>query len=447
VRQERKPIQPLPFFLSIVFLAVLFTIYLSLRPIPADPEAYAYLANLRALTETGSFFGIDEPLPILLLFFWKSVFGLNYLTAFHSFSALGFSFCLHLGLLLFRRHEWKMNHYFLVYLSAFLPLTHEFPVTYFNEMICALFLLSIAHTFRMESILDLLLFPALCLAAFFADLRTFLFGFSLFVLVQGWFSMQKVKSRTTVFYKRKNIPFLVMMFYFGALGLFLIIASIIDFFDPDSFSSLVRHWFRIILQTGPAILAIVIGNLLLDTEKELNTRTFTGILVLLIFGVILFNYSKYDSQKNLELEEFRSDMVRSQVKLSAGIQILGSPIQGNYLYFQTKIPIQFVRSANTPGDLFLFLNDIWQADLNEMNKKYSSEKKRDKKPDIIPLGERSVLISNQVFENLSKEVDTNILKRKAMDAFALTWEETLYLKYLRWQQSLFGYTTYQLKPR
>ncbi|WCL47684.1 hypothetical protein [Leptospira sp. GIMC2001] len=442
MNQDKKPLNPLQFFLSILILFVIFLIFLFQRPVPANPETYSYLANLRAVTESGSFFGIDEPLPIMLLYFWKSLFSLNYLTAFQSLAALLFSISLHLLLLLFRKTQWKANHYFLVYLASFLPLSHEFPLTYFNELLGLVFILLIFHTFRMETFLDLLLFPALVIVAFFSDFRMFLLGFSIFTIYQGTKSMQAVRSRTTVFYKRKNIPFIIMISYFSVLAVMLISFSAVDFFSQTSFYDLIAHWSLIIFHLGPCILILAIGNILLGTEKELNTRTFTGILIISIFAVIFYNYSSYDSKLDDQLENIKEDYVRSQSRIQGIGQVYSNPVLSNYLFFQTKIAHKYIGASTREDFSYLHIDDIWQADLNEINKRYTI-KRKDRKVELYPLGQKSILISKTIEDRIAKEPETNLYRKKLEDTIASMQEKRPFLNFLRWQQRFIGYSNSQ----
>lgn len=441
--QDRQKLNPLTFFSSIFFLGFLFFIYLSLRPVPADPEAYVYLSNLRAVTESGSFFGLEEPFSVLILYFWKSFLHLNYLTAFQSLASILFSLSLHLVLLFFRKGDWKLNHYFLVYFSAFLPFSHEFPVVYFNELVGLLFLLLVFHTFRMENILDLLLFPILVLAIFFADLRIFLLGFSLFVWIETWKASNRIKAKTTVFYKRKNIPMIISLVYSVSLVVFLVLASWYDFFSPSSFWDLLVHWGTVVFFLLPAVVAILLGNLLLDTEKELRTKTFTIILVAAMLGIVVFNYSRYNTelQDNLELE--KEAMIKAQPMLRGIKAVYLPPKSANYFYFKTKIPINYMIPDEPEKESFLFVDDIWQADTNEINKTYRNKKKRKKATLVLPLGERAALIHYSVVEEILQEKENHPLRDRIEKGLNQLRPESPYLSYLSWQQKFIGYSHLQ----
>lgn len=439
---ERNTLNPIQFFLSIIFLFIIFSIYLSLRPILADLHAYVFLANLRAITEGSVFFGYEEPMSILFLYFWKTLFGLNYLTAFQTLSALLFSLCLHLIMLLFRKGDWKLNHYFLVYFSAYLPYSHEFPTVYFNELLGTLFILLLFHTFRLETILDLLLLPVLIIITFMADLRFFLLGFTIFVVIQSLIGMGKMKSRTTVFYKRKNIPLIVLLSYLGMVILFLVFSSITDFFGESSFFGLVGYWFRVVVYILPAFLLLFVGNILLGTEKELRTMAFTVILVISIFGIILLNYSRYNPNLQKDIEIQKNELVRIQPQILGLGNIYVDPILSNYLYFQTKLVTQHFQSKTKTNTDLLYVSDIWQADINEIEKKYLTRRRRQRQ-ELYPVGQNAALILPSLEANILKDEDNHRLTSKIKEARQNIPQLTRYNRYLRWQIKFINYSSLQ----
>jgi len=442
VYKERKPLNPIAFFLSIFILFGIFWLYLNLRPVLADPESYIFLANLRAITEEGAFFSWEEPLPVLLVFFWKSIFGMNYLTSFQSIAALLFSVNLHLILLLFRKGEWKFNHHFLVYISAFLPYSHEFPILHFHELVGLTFLLLIFHTFRMETLLDLFLFPALLLVSFFTDLRMFIIGFTIFIVWSCLRAMSSNKSRTTVFYKRKNIPFIILSSYLLGLFITLILFSIFDFFGDSSFTKLIIHSSTMLFYLAPAFFLLLVGNILLGTEKELNTRTFTGILVACILVAVYFNYSNYDETMDDLLESKKEDFIRSQSLVSNRSIIYSDPITSHYVYFATKIKNRFYEIESRDSNSYLYLDDVWQADLVDINKRYPA-RKRDRRIELIPLGNRSAFLNKNLQDRIVSDKSSTAYKTKLVDYLKLFSKLFPYQDYILWQQEFLGYSNLQ----
>lgn len=437
--QDKDRLNPTVFFLSILFLTVVFSVYLHLRPIPANPEAYTYLANLRALTETGRFFGVEEPVPLLILSLWKSLLPLNYLTAFQSLAALVYSLSLHLIMLLFRREKWTINHYFLVYFSAFVPYSHDLPTIYFNELLGILFILLLFHTFRMETILDLLLFPLLVFAAFLADLRTFLLGFSIFLVIQSIRGMDSLKARSTVFYKKKNVPLIILLSYLGALSLFLVLASVYDFFGESSFATLLGHWMQISIHILPAFLLIAIGKILLGTEKELRTLTFTAVLVVGMLGTVFFNYSRYDAGIQNSLELTKEELGKIQPRVQGMGPIYTDSVTANYQYFQSKSILNYTLTSSMPEPSLLYVSDLWQADVNEIQKRYIPPKRKDRRLEVIPMGQNSALLTDALARLVTEDKNETPWKSKIQESHSRILQTTPYARFLQWQQKRFGY--------
>ncbi len=441
---EKDTHNPIAFFTSVLFLGVCFFLYLYLRPVPPDPKTYVYLANLRALTESGVYFGPQEPLSILLLYFWKSLFNLNYLTTLQSLAAFIFSLSLHLILLLILKRQWKLNHYFLVYFSAFLPLSHEFPIVFFHELLGLLLILLIFHTFRMESILDLILFPVLVTAAFLADLRFFVLGFTVFAVFRSYLAGEKVRMRTTVFYKRKNIPYILLFGYLFCLISVLILFSYLDFFSPSSLKDLFIHWGKICLYLFPAFSTIFLGKVLLDTEKELRSPIFTSILIVITVSVILWNYSKYNPNSNSRLESEKDLLIKSIPMLEGSTHAFIPPETAHFLYFKTKIRMNYLIPEPAPPNSYLRLEEIWQADINEINRLYSSRKGKAKSlVEVIPLGDRTAFLSRETEIKILKDRNAGPLQKKILEAKQKIPKYSPYHNYLEWLLSRIGFSHLQ----
>ena len=269
--REPKPISIPSFLFSILVLAICFTIFSSFRPFPTWETEWEYLANLKSLTEEGGFYTAREPLPFALLLIWKKITGLNYIPAFLSLAAFFYSTFLHLFLLLLRRDSWGRNHYLFLFLAAFLPFSYVFPTTYFPETVCLVFILLVFLTFRFEKLTDLIVFPVLTLLAFFSSFTMFFLGFSFFVIFSGIRGARRQAQRTSVFYKKKNIPFIFVTSYLIFFAISLVLISYFDFLGPGSVSTLFGEWFSISKYIILPMLLVGIGHILLKTEKELNT--------------------------------------------------------------------------------------------------------------------------------------------------------------------------------
>ena len=56
----------------------------------------------------------------------------------------------------YRKNEWGLNHYFIIYLVAFAPFSIYLPFEYLEEMLCLVVILLLQVDFKMENVGDLL---------------------------------------------------------------------------------------------------------------------------------------------------------------------------------------------------------------------------------------------------------------------------------------------------
>lgn len=439
---EKDSFNPLLFVVSILLLGIGFYLYLALRPVPEDLETYSFFANLRSLKDSKQFYTPEEIFPIFLLHYWKLIFRFNDLTALQTLVAIIYSCCLHLILFIFQKSKWSRNHYLLVYLSSLLPFSHEFPITYYTELISLFFILILYHKFRFETILDLFFVPFVFILAFFSDLRFFIFGFTIVASVLGIKAAVQFKNKTTVFYKRKNIPLLILLFYYILLIISFIVFSITHFFGENSLSSLFKYYGTILLHLGPVWIVIGIGNLLLKTEKELQTYTFSLILLAGISLLIFWNYSHYNKDKFASLYRDADAIYRVRGFLLESEIVFLPPGLSNYLYYNYNYPTQHINIKPNLKSM-IYVDDLWQADLNELQRNYSQRKKKSNLPDFIAVHDNSAFISYEIEEKILSDKTNHPIKKKIIDARQNLKENTPYIYYLVWQIKQAGYTCFQ----
>ncbi len=298
------------------------------------------------------------------------------------------------------------------------------------------FILLLFHTFRMETIFDLLLFPCLFILAFLSDLKMFLLGFTIFTIWEYYKATIQTKSKTTVFYKKKNIPFIILVSYFTVLTIVLIVFSILDFFSSSSFFYIISYESVLLVYLLPAILTLAIGNILLGTEKELNTRGFTIVIIVSIFGIIYLNYTRYDSNKIVSLESKKEDFIRGQSLRTGFNTIYSDPATAHYLYFSTKQKHKFYNANQRDENSLLFVNDIWQADVLEINKKFPT-RKRERRIELIPIGEKSILINLNLQKKILNDNSNSTYKTKLQSALDDLPALYGYNRYMFWLQGIF----------
>ncbi len=409
--RDPKPFRRLPFFWSVLALSFVFSIFTFARTYDSFPSSISELeslANLKSLQENGHFYSFVEPLPFLMLVFWNKIsfFSLN-LTVI-TLSAFFFSLFLHLFLLLLRREEWKRNHYILPFLSAFLPFSIQFPSEHFTAVVCLVFVLLIFLTFKMEVITDLLVFPALTILAFLSDLKMFLLAFSFFVLFTGLRKAQTQAQRTSVFFKKKNIPLILVLIYFSFLALVLFLFQMVQFFGNNSIEILLLHWYSLVKLLAIPLIVISIGYFLLKTEKELNTVTATGITVVLILVSMFFAFreSREFSNNELNTETEELDRILKQRKKEITSDNLYLPYSHSLaLYLKSNLETKWRLDgiSTDPNDknefsFFIYIAGFGESELQPLEKDFGI--KKGKLPGVFPLSPNNAIVQTSLFSNV-----------------------------------------------
>ncbi|TGL61804.1 hypothetical protein EHQ58_04100 [Leptospira ognonensis] len=441
--REQKPISIPAFLFSILVLALGFTIFSLFRPFPISETEWEFLANLRSLTEEGGFYSAREPLPFMILLFWKKISGLNYIPAFLSLAGIFYSLFLHLFLLLLRRDSWGRNHYLFLFLAAFLPFSYVFPTSFFPETVCLVFILLVFLTFRFEKISDLLVFPSLTLLAFFSSFSMFYLGFSFFVIFSGIRGARKQAKKTSVFYKKRNIPFIFVTSYliFFVISLFLI--SYFNFLGETSASTLFGEWVTLVKFLFFPLLVLGIGHVLLKTEKELNTYTASVVTLILVGISIFFIYRDLTKSEN-EPWEIK---IKSITKAYGQASILKSdPIylekEFSYaLYFVTKTKTHYIRLTDENPKSFMYVTGIWSQDVLMIQKALLG-KKGGRLLGLVSLGEDSILIQKSLLERLKTVATLDFIVKKSNESWDSLPFAYGYHHYMKSLQDQFGFKSF-----
>ncbi|WP_246047468.1 hypothetical protein [Leptospira ilyithenensis] len=443
IMREPKPFQLLPFLLSVLFLSIGFTIFSLFRPFPLEETDWEFLANLRALTEEGGFYSGQEPLPFLILVFWKKMTGLNYIPAFLSLASLFYSLFLHLFLLLLRRDAWNRNHYLFTFLAGFLPYSYGFPTAHFPETVCLVFILLVFLTFRFEKIFDLIVFPTLTLLAFLSSFTMFYLGFSFFVIFSTIRGAKKQAQRTSVFYKKRNVPFIFLLSYLGFFFISLFLISYFDFFGKGSISYLFSQWIGEIKQIILPMLVISAGYILLKTEKELNTYTASVITIILIGVSIFFIYRDLIKTE----KEPWSLRISSLTKAYGQAAILKSDplyLQKEFsyaLYFTTETKTKFYKTKELSPKSFIYVTGIWPQDVLLIQKSLLG-KRGGRLPGLVPLGDDAILIQKSLLDRIKPYGSLDFLSKKVNDHWETFPVISLYDSYLKSMQNRFGFLSF-----
>ncbi|PJZ44161.1 hypothetical protein [Leptospira brenneri] len=441
--RDPKPFSPLPFVFSILLLSLGFALFSYFRPFPTTETEWEFLANIKSVTEEGGLVSSREPLAIWFVVAWKKLFGMNYIPSFLVLAGLFYSLFLHLFMLLLRSEEWKRNHYLLVYLAAFLPFSYGFPTSYFTETLCLVFLLLVFLTFRLEKMTDLLIFPTFTILAFLSSFIMFYLGFTFFVIFTGIRGSRKAAQKTSVFYKKKNVPFLFLLGYLSFFILSLIYFSYADFFGPNSIGFLFKTWYTSALLILLPLVVLGIGHVLLKTEKELNTITASVVVVLSITVSIYFIF------KNLSASEKEPWELQSKNLTKAFGQALILKSDPIYLpkefsfafYFQTGTKTKYMREETTSDKSFLYVDGIWNQDI-QLVQKSGLFRRNSRALAIVSISEDDVLIQRATAERMRNEKNLSFIVKKVDEAWSDTAVKRPFDVYTAGLQKKFGYLSF-----
>ncbi|MCZ8343357.1 MAG: hypothetical protein O9301_10025, partial [Leptospira sp.] len=339
--------------------------------------------------------------------------------------------------------EWKRNHYLIVYLASFLPFSYGFPTSYFSETLCLVFLLLLFLTFRFEKPIDLVIVPVLTFLAFISDFRMFYLGFTFFVIFTGIRSSRKAAQRTSVFYKKRNLPFLFLIGYLIFFVISLILFSSFDFFGPNSFAYLIKQWYETSLYILLPLLTLGIGHILLKTEKELNTYT-ASVVVVILTGISIYFIFRDVTKVNLEPWEERT---KSLTKAYGMAYILKSdpiylPKEFSYaLYFQTGTKSKYLRDDSFTDKAYFFVPGIWTQDLVLIQKSLFG-KKSSRLTGFVPLGEDVLLVQKTAMDRIQNTSSLEFIYKKMAEAYVGFRSRRPFDGYIEFLQRKFGYKSF-----
>lgn len=391
--------------LSIIFLSICLSFYYHFRGETGNNDSYRRLANLKSLQESGQLRTFYEPIPILLSLILKKISFSGYMVGYHISLAFSFSSFLHMIMLTFYRKEWKSNHYFIVYLTAFMPFSVHLPYYFYEEIICMFFLLLLNYTFKLETISDLFVLFLLTVFAFLSHIAIFFSGYLLFVAFATFKKNQEKKSKPTVFFKKKNIAMRILIAYLFFFILTSVLISYFDFFGTSSFGFLFNSSFDVAYRFFPIFLALFIGQYLLRSEKELNTSGTTAVVVLLIVvsGYFTYNTNK-DDLESLKRMDAEIQSLKGSGRLSNSTILHGSSLISNYLYYHSGENIVANRIGEfTEKDYFIVEN------LSGTERVYLDRKNIASNLYFF-LDNNTVLLSWSLIERLRNEKENNDLK-------------------------------------
>lgn len=258
-----------------------------------------------------------------------------------------------------------------MYFTAFLPYSLLTPLVLYQEIFCATFILLLIYFFALDKLMDLVYLLLFSLVALLSDFSLFWILYLVFIFTVTFQKIQEKKSQTTVFFKKKNIPFRILIGYSGFLIFIIIIFILTDFFGPSSFLYLSHHLFEFSLGILPVFFSILALRLILNLD--FGTPDYAASFTLLVLSIAIGYYSFIKPQgENLDsIRKIESEYVslRKTGKIPAESRLYVKPSLRNYLYYREGLPIETDIAVEMKiGDYFL-LEDLPPTARSYLDKK------------------------------------------------------------------------------
>ncbi|MCB1191414.1 MAG: hypothetical protein H7A23_19760 [Leptospiraceae bacterium] len=422
IYKKSQPVSPLNIILSILFLCVVLSTLYNFRGEPRHANAYFDLANLKSIMEEGQARRYGEPLPAITTYYWKNITGLNYLLAYKIYLSILYSVFLHLCMLIFRKEIWKLNHYFLLYLIAFSPLSVNLPFQYSGELLCLIIIQVLYIYSRLETFIDLIVMSILTILGFLSNFVMFLVVFSVYITVYCIKEMRQ--TRITVFYKKKNIPLTVLLAYGGFMVSLIVVLGSFEFFGSNSFQFLFIKVRNILIQFVPIFLLILFTHILLEKEKELTNRKSLFVVIVLIGISVYFSYNHKGSlntekmiQQGRLLTSLRTKVMKPEQK------VYGSATFSDIVYFFYGEKIEFNHISEMQKDDFLIVNGLNQETASSINKGFKT-----KDTLFISLDTNSVLVNKEFMQRIYNSDKYSAVKEDLLKSIQDFYQPTPYDK-------------------
>lgn len=420
--KKKKPVRPLNLILSILFLTFCLSLLFYVKGEPEYSNAYLDLANLKSMVELESFRRYNEPLSGIILYYWKTISHLDYLLAYQIYLSVLYSVFLHLCMYIFQKGEWKPNHYSSLYLLGLSPLSINIPYEYSSELLCLVIILFLYLYERLGNFIDLIVMAILTILGFLSNFVMFLIVFSVYLTVYCIKEMRYVK--TTLFYKKRNIPLIVLIVYGFCLVALVFALDYFSFFGNNSFTYLFTKAKDIFFQFFPIILLILFINLLLEKEKELNNKISYIVVAVFILVSTYFSY-QYRGKVNIEkiirqgqkLSSLKGDVIRQNQR------IYGSSIYSDVIYFHFSEKIASNNISKMEKDDFLIVNGLDKETAIRANKKIKTKGSL-----FITLDSDSVLINKKFMQKVFSSGESSSVKKRLLKSIGDFYQPTPYDK-------------------
>ena len=340
-------------------------------------DSYIYLANLKSLLSGGS---LIFDVPVVGTWIMAGVVSVtgDVMAAYYAYNALVYSVMLHLAMLFFRKEKWLMNHYLSVYMIAFIPYFFSHGFDGDNSVLAFAILFLLLHFVRAGDNW-LILVPFGLFALFLTGLDLFILNFSLLLVYLRIKNIESRKAHSSVFFKRKDFFLYFIIIYIVAVITFIIYAASTGFFDGGLLNKML-HASVYLFAAG----ALLVANFLLGSEKELNNRVST---VILLVGTAILAYYSVNRLAD------RSDLKKLSGIVRPADRIFADKNNAAYNWFTSGESINYRNLEEAASGDYILLNDVWAADRKDINENFRITRRT-----YFLIDERSILVRKLLFD-------------------------------------------------
>jgi hypothetical protein len=182
--------------------------------------------------------------------------------------------------------------------------------------------------------------------------------------------MQQKKSKTTVFFKKKNIPFRILIGYFGLFLVSIAFISIFDFFGNKSVSVIANRIFNVSIPVIFIVLVHFVLQLLIRLEE--GAPEYVGALCILIASLGVGYYTFYLPQgENLDsLKKIESEILslKKDGKISPEAIFYGRRALSDPLYYRSGLIVNYDSKDLKKTD-FLILENLTGSQRQYLDRK------------------------------------------------------------------------------
>jgi hypothetical protein len=396
--------------ISTLFLTVLLSVVYYMKGDIFTPQSIEILANLKSLSELGTSRFYTDPVPTLLLNLFRKFSSTSYVVPYKVLLSFIFSLFLHYSLLVFYRKKWKLYHFLIVYFVAFLPFSFYIPFSYFKELICLTIIFYLIYVFKFEKIQDLINIVFFTLLAFFSDISLFFFAYLSYVLIVTFQKMQEKKSKTTVFFKKKNIPFRILMIYLGIVVVSLALIAFFDFYGQNSLLIVLKKLLEVLRWVVPLLFIFYILQLVIKLEEGVQEYVGAFVILLLLLGSGYYTYNISQQQMFEGLNKIESEIIslRTIGKLPPQNTYFGRESLRNPLYYKSGLMISS-ESINLmePND-YLILENLKGTERQYLDRKNIPPSK------FVPyyfISSTTIILSKDFINRVLNDPDESDLKK------------------------------------